>query len=248
MTDFHAGALRRAVFVFCAAVVTLGATSPGNASTFNYSYFGPHYSSSQTYIESSSNVEISEAYGGYPKFWQPIVGGETFETTTPGVITYKFDFATSNPGEVVLGADLYATLYSYKQAYSTGHTFLYGSMNGSDWDLLFEAPPPTVRGGVTGGAFNGPLGASLLGGTELWLKVELYSFGVQAAQGGSNTNTAQHSRWSIGQPEVFSLAVELGEAPSGGGLDVVPLPAGLPLLLGGLLTFGVFRRRARRET
>ena len=57
---------------------------------FEYSYGDPYLGTSQTYIDSTSNAVLSTE-ANY-KYWKPNTGASTLAATTPGVVTYHFDF------------------------------------------------------------------------------------------------------------------------------------------------------------
>jgi hypothetical protein len=156
--------------------------------------YDPEAADSQIYIQSTSNA-IIRTEGGF-RFWQPEVGGETFATTTPGVVTYRFPF-----DRPVVAARGGFGIFTFHWSYSRGHGFLYGSTDGVEWELIAETEPPEYGGwNRNGNSFEVP--ESLLGGTELWFKAELYSYGSSAPNGGGSTNTAQLGRYEIASDPV----------------------------------------------
>lgn len=155
---------------------------------FSYSYYDPSASGASDHIVSVSNAVLYTE--GAVKAWIPKAGSLTYETTTPGVITYRFDFQGT-----VADAQLFMRTSTFHWSYSEGHAFVYGSRDGETWVQLTETLPPAFGAANTQVASSVP--ASLLGGQSLWFKVELYSYGTSAAQGGVWTNTAQHSRYDV---------------------------------------------------
>lgn len=230
-TRVHAAAL-------AASAIGLLAAGDVAAASFTYSYSNPYNANADDYIHSTSNIHLYTE--GTVRVWIPVTGGATFATTTPGVITYRFDFGS----EVIGSASLLARNPTFHWTYSQGHNFLYGSKDGAAWVELLDVPPPAY-GQANGGVYNGPLPDSLLGGSELWIKAELYAYGPNVACcGDAGRNTAQHSRWdtSSGQAaQTFRLDVDFAQAPA----PAVPLPATLPLLGAGLGAIGLLRRRVR---
>ncbi len=219
-----------------ALVTTVGLGTGAMAASFSYSYANPYDANAQTYIHSTSNISLYTE--GTVRMWKPNVGGPTLATTTPGVLTYKFDFGT----EIVESAKLLTNNPTFHWNYSRGYNKFFGSKDGVVWEELLEVTTPAFAT-ANSGVFNNFLPSSLLGGTQLWFKAELYSFGRLASSGGILTNTAQHSRWDVGQgssAKTFALDVDFKAPPA------VPLPAGLPLMGSGLLIFGLLRRRARK--
>jgi len=164
--------------------------------------YDPEAADSQLYIESTSNAIIRTE--GQFRFWQPEVGGETFATTTPGTVIYRFPF--DRPIAAARGG---FGIYTFHWSYSRGHGFLYGSSDGASWELIAETEPPEFGGwNRNGNSFEVP--ESLLGGTELWFKAELYSYGSSAPNGGGSTNTAQLGRYDIaGDPVTAWFQVDL---------------------------------------
>ena len=223
-----------------AAVAIIGAAcavaAPSSASIFSYSYGNPYAFDAQTYIHSTSNIHLYSE--GTVRAWVPITGGATEATTTPGEIIYKFDFGS----DIVESANLRTNNPTFHWNYSRGHNYFYGSKDGQTWVELLDVTTPAF-GSANSGFFNDLLPASLLGGTELWFKAELFSFGSNVGCcGAAGRNTAQHSRWDTGQganAETFALNVEFQQASP----STVPLPAGFPALLLGLAALGFVRRK-----
>ena len=228
--------IRQARAAIASAAVALAALAlPASGATFSYGYSDPGAEAADDFIVSTSNV-LLYTEGSFRQYI-PVTGGTTFAATTPGVITYRFDFGS----DIVDSATLLTRNPVFTQSYSRGRNRIFGSRDGASWELLYEVlspdPPPFEVG--TGGGFNGPLPASLLGGTELWFRFDLYSYGPDVGCcGDAGRNTAQHSRYRIGSgTETFRLDADLADPPP------VPLPAALPLLLAGLAGFAAVRRR-----
>ena len=199
---------------------------------FAYSYSDPNNFSAKTYIHSVTNATVYSE--GTVRAYIPIAGGATEGATTPGVITYKFDFGT----ETVAAANLRTNNPTFHWNYSEGHNYFYGSKDGSTWIQLLDVTTPAFGGANSGGFYNA-LPASLLGGTELWFKAELFSFGSNVGCcGAAGRNTAQHSRWDTSQgstAETFKL--EVVYAPP------VPIPAAAWLFGSALLGLGALKRK-----
>lgn len=175
-------------------------TPPGY--DFRFAYADPTSPNAAAFITSATNATVFDE--GLVRYWKPGVGGKTFETTTPGVITSHFAF-----DRPIVGGRLFTTIASFHWSYSRGHTFLYGSTDGSTWQKLSEVPPPDLGTGK-GGGWNGPLPELFIGATDIWLQARLYSYGPSAPSGGVYTNTAQMSRWDKRQlPGTFDLMVDL---------------------------------------
>jgi RimJ/RimL family protein N-acetyltransferase len=92
-------------------------------------------------------------------------------------------------------------IFTFHWSYSRDHGLLYGSTDGASWELIAETEPPEYGGwNRNGNSFEVP--ESLLGGSELWFKAELYSYGSSAPNGGGSTNPAQLGRYEIARDPV----------------------------------------------
>lgn len=228
--------MKRATSSLFAAVLVAGLqySACAGAYDFSYSYADPSLAASQTYIASSSNVSL--LYEAPVWYWHPTAGGSAFANTTPGVIVYHFPFA-----QAIEEAYLYSHNPTFHWSYSQGHNFLWASSDGSNWVQLLDVAPPAF-GGANGGYFNGLLPSAVLGDTDLWIKVELYSYGLGVdCCGPYGTNTAQHSRWGPQSSDAFRLGINF--ASVGPPTPSVPEPGTLALFGIGLALLAASRRR-----
>ncbi|WP_279247206.1 VPLPA-CTERM sorting domain-containing protein [Candidatus Litorirhabdus singularis] len=221
-----------AVFTFMGSVLPAFAATTAGPFDFSYSYSNPYDSNAQTYIHSVTNATLySEST---VRAYIPVTGGATEGATTPGVITYKFDFGT----ETVAAANVRTNNPTFHWAYSEGHNYFYGSKDGATWVELLNVTTPAYGAANSGGLYDA-LPTSLLGGTELWFKAELFSFGSNVVCcGASGRNTAQHSRYDINQsPTTETFKLEVVYVPQ------VPLPAAAWLFGSALLGLGAMKRK-----
>ena len=170
------------------ALVALAALATNAWADFSYSYGHPQTPLTDGYIVSTSNVGLYSE--GSVRLWKPNVGGGTFASTTPGVVVYHFGF--DRPSAAI---DLWMNMPTFHWSYSRGHNRLFGSTDGSDWEMLADVPPPAFGQARDLGTVDIP--DSLLGANDLWLRVELYSYGSSAHRGDVFTNTSQLSRYDV---------------------------------------------------
>jgi len=201
------------------------------AATFDweYMYGNPYDAASQTYITSTSNAVLYTE--GTVRLWKPIVGASTEAATTPGIINYHFDF-----GQATTDLLLWMNMPTFHWSYSRGHNFLYGSTDGATWTQLAEVTTPAFGTAHDLGTVTLP--GSFLGTSELYLRVELFSFGPSASVGSVLTNTAQLSRYDVNaRNTAFRLQANFQPTAS------APEPGTISLGLLGLMGVGLSRRR-----
>ncbi|BCG62665.1 MAG: hypothetical protein methR_P0313 [Methyloprofundus sp.] len=164
------------------------------AADFSYTVHSPLSENADDYIVNIHNAEIQTE--GSVIYWKPAVGTATFDRASAGEITYHFELE-----QPIAEARLFTRVSTFHWTYSQGHNFIYGSTDGITWQLLSEATPPEFGTSNTQ-PFNGVLPENFVGSKNIWLKIELNSYGTNAQQGGIWTNTAQHSRYDINNDNV----------------------------------------------
>jgi hypothetical protein len=170
--------------------------------TFSYGFGSPESVNALDYVAATSNAEVAHEEEG--RYWRPMVGAQTLAATNPGVVTFHFPFDGS-----IVGGRLLVVLTNFHFTYSQGHSYLYGSTNGVDWQLLSEIEPP-AQGGYNQGGWNGDLPDMFIGASDIWLEARMFSYGPRAEEGGVWCNTAQLCRWDPSHTgNTFELEVEL---------------------------------------
>lgn len=182
---------------------------------WQYSYGHPGGQDGKRYLFSVDNAEVVFEDPVY--YWKPALGAVK-QGERPGVIVYRFGWERP-----LADARLFIYLPTFHWAYSKGHNKLFGSRDGIDWIDLLDVQPPEF-GGVNNGTYDQQLPEWLLGGNELWLKVQLDSYGPKAHQYPVAANTAQLNRYQKGSTaDTFRLEVNFAPSTSSA---VPPFPAG----------------------
>ena len=181
---------------------------------FTYSIKDPREAEAQQYVISKSNISLLTE-GSNTTYWHPDVGSESRETSPPGVIIYHF------PLDVPIAeANLFIRTDTYHWSYSKGESIISVSSDGQNWTQLKETLPPEY-GEWNSGSYNGLLPMSFVGERDIYIKVELYSYGPTASYGGVRTNTAQHLRYDADRDN-YTLKLEVKDTFSNGGISFDP--------------------------
>lgn len=174
---------------------------------FSYSISDPSASTADEYIVSKSNVKIID--DGTFVYWKQDVGTALLEESEPGTIIYKFDFQ-----KPIAQGNFFTRITTFHWSYSKGHSFIYASKDGIDWIKLAEATPPPDNGGYNIQYYNDALPSEFIGVQQVWIKIELNSYGTNASYGGAMTNTAQHLRYEKSKDNTtFRLEVDFDPEP-----------------------------------
>jgi hypothetical protein len=131
--------------------------------TFTYSYSDVFEASAEDHLVNQSNVQkINE---GIVHYYSPITPG------TPASLTYHFDLSGT-----ITDASLFAHLASFNfGGDSFGFGSLWGSTDGTTWQLLMDAPTPS--GIAQGHFYDQSLPTSLLGDSDMWIQVRMQASG-----------------------------------------------------------------------
>lgn len=196
--------------LICLALLT--APSWASAADFSYEIYDPREDSADDYIVSSQNLVIVAE----PDF----VYWRTSNSTEPHVLLFHFPFDREvDTANLAVRTD---TFNWNRDAY----TRIEASKDGTNWVLLLETGPPDY-GGWNSGTYSGDLPASLLGGTDIYVRVTLSVYLTSGAPANSNNAQALRHQPSVNN-RTFALNVDFkGSQAETGGL---PLAAILMLL------------------
>ena len=159
---------------------------PALAADFDYRFVHIFSTNSDAYVVATTNIQ-KRAEGGNIRYYHPI------NNSQDASITYRFDFCTP-----VTNAYLYANLYAVKfNASQYGRGSLWGSTNGSDWQLILDMPTPSFDGRAI---HTNNLPSTLTGSRSIWLQARLYTVGWNI--------TAQWLRW-LDVPNIFVFTADL---------------------------------------
>ena len=191
-----------------AMVLFMGVTDVGVSwADFSYVIRNPKLKSAEQYVVSRSNISVRTE--GDSTYLCPEKGAATLAASPPGVVVYHFSFA-----DPISEASLFVRTDTFHWKYSQGHSYVYASVNGRSWIKLAEAPPPEYGKWRSGNA-SCSLPAVFIGKKDIYVKVELYSYGPSASSGGAWCNTAQHLRYDKNSDNVtFQLEVKNAGAPT----------------------------------
>jgi len=157
---------------------------------------------------------------------------EDLPNDVQGLLTLRFDFPKPTASAFLL-AETVASNYGPRGDY--GFCSIWGSKDGTNWQLLQDNPIPGGNPISSDLFYNQLLPASLLGGNSIWLQVRMqeHNAGPDIQPPTSSFADAQFSRFEQSGSNLFELDVSL-----------VPEPATSALL--GLGLGGMVVRRLRR--
>ena len=195
------------------ASVVLFSICHGYGLSFTYSYSDVFDASAEDYLVSQSNVQkVNE---GIVHYYSPIT------PDTPASLTYHFD---------LLGTIRHGSLFAHLGSYNFGGGLfgfgsLWGSTDGTSWQLLMDAPTPSSI--AQGYFYDQNLPASMLGDSDIWIQARMQASGWNIL--------SQFSRTDVNVPiEIFRF--EATVAP-------VPDASNTLVLLGGAFLFLMGIRR-----
>lgn len=176
------------------SVLTLSVTG-----TFSYSFTNVAAANADQFLVSSLGVQkYTEAFAPGNNYWGPSGDGST------GTLTYNFAFPLGTPSRMSLNASTPTWDFTRESGgIGRGAAAVEVSKDGVAWTTLRNDVEPTVRFTTLSESWsiNGDLPSSVVGGTNLWLRIKLYAEG---ATGGYTTAQFARSVPSATTP-VFQL-------------------------------------------
>ena len=179
---------------------------------FAYAFSDPGAPGALAFVDSFSNATVSYGYSWWGgdfldiwREWVPLTGGEDFDATTPGVITFHFAF-----DRPVTGGSLLLPFVTERRSWGdTGHAFLYGSTDGSNWQLITDTTP-AEGSTIQYGGWYWSLPELFIGATDVWLQARLYAYGPYVADGLPYTDVAAMCPYDARKGDnTFELVVDL---------------------------------------
>ena len=155
------------------------------------------------YIVTTNNVQrVMEAFGHCANYWAPVKDGEV------GTLVYRFPFGASK----VKRAHFSCVSHSWdfegsKQGKGRGAVAVGASRDGQDWVWLHGSLHPQPKWGGAA-LYYEDLPEAVLGGTDLWLKIELMTLNTPPDAGYS---TAHHAGSLPKNRNAFDLKVVLAK-------------------------------------
>lgn len=161
---------------------------------FQYGFQNIFATNALNYVVEQNNIERTTEAGSGFTYWNPINNG------TPATLTMKFTFPQPT-AEIFLNAVL--TSYNFSSGeYGSGS--LSGSIDGTNWLLLLNAPTPaSISGGYD---YFTNLPSALLGTKQIWIQAQLQTTG--------NNIMAQYLRQQTGTNDIFDLDVNYAPSSS----------------------------------
>jgi serine/threonine protein kinase len=162
---------------------------------FSYGFKTIDDAEADRYVVGQRNVRKYSEWQNPPiTYWGPS------DNDAPATLTFRFDFAAPASG-ILLKAQLNSA--NKNDGSASGSCSLWGSTNGTSWELLLNDPQP-FPGHFFQLYYNQPVPASLLGSASLWLQVRMQETGALPGVWAQ----AQFSRLDPAEPgNIFQLNV-----------------------------------------
>jgi len=201
-------------------------SSSASAWDFSFGYQNVFDANADLYIVGQQNVRKYMEWQSPPAtYWGPSAND------VQGFLTLRFDFAKPTASAFLL-AETMASNYGPRGDY--GFCSIWGSKDGTNWQLLQDNPIPSGNPISSDLFYNQLLPGSLLGGNSIWLQVRMqeHNAGPDIQPPTSSFADAQFSRFEQSGSNLFELDVSL-----------VPEPAASALLALGLCAMAIRRLR-----
>ncbi|PWU18306.1 MAG: hypothetical protein C5B50_09535 [Verrucomicrobia bacterium] len=218
-------------FTFLALV----GVNSASAWNFTYTYQTVNSANSSNYIVGMQHIQAYNEWTG-SSYWGPNAND------VQATITSKFTFSAAST-EIFLNTRLQAYNWAGNGRSDYGFTSLWGSTDGSNWQLIVDDPTPAAYGAVNNVVYNQDLPSNFLGNTTLWLQVRMQQhaaplFAPGDAAGFTDSQYSRYDGPGINPPSTGNI-FELDA-------NVVPEPVGWQLIGLGLGMSGYVFRRKRR--
>ncbi len=198
-------------------------TTAARAWDFSYSYHTVNDAGALTYVVGQQNIARYNDWTG-SSYWGPTVNDQQ------ATLTSRFTFSGPT-AEIFLHARIQAyNWYTPGGRIDYGFASLWGSTDGSSWQLLLDAPVPANLS-MSDLVYNQDVPASLLGSNQFWLQTRLQQHGAMLFNPGDAAawTDAQFSRFDgpgVTPPstgDAFTLNAMLVPEPTLCGLLAVSL-------------------------
>jgi len=171
---------------------------------FSYGFQNVYSANADTYIVGQQNVtKVTEWQTPPYTYWGPTAND------VQGLLTMRFDFLAPTT-EIHLNAKITSFNTTGTSGFGYGSSSLWGSRDGSSWQLLLDNPTPP--NGTFGSelTYNQDVPSSLIGSSSFWLQVQMQQTGASGI-----AKDAQFCRTDSSTPgNIFQLDVQLVPEPS----------------------------------
>ncbi len=208
-------------YLLLSAAVAAGVLLPLHAisGTFTYNYQTVFDANADTYIVGRQNVaKYSEWQSPPVTYWGPSAND------VAASLTMHFSFAAPTT-QISLYATLLSANWQPAGRSDYGYSSIWASTDGASWQLLLDDPTPTGPAPIaTAGIYNQNVPNSLLGATDFWLQVRMWTTAslVDPNPAPYNWTDAQFSRYDPNNPPTsgnnFLLSVRTVPEPGAFGL------------------------------
>ncbi len=211
------------------ALISATAAVPGFAGGLVYTYQTVFDANADTYIVDQQNVKKYSEWQVQPvTYWGPSANDVNAS------LTMRFSFSAPT-AQASLNAELTAANWINGGRSDYGSSSLWGSTDGVTWQQLAIAEVATGAPFIgTNVVYGQNLPGSLLGGTQLWLQVRMFTHDSLVSaypDPAASWADAQFSRYDPNTPPVPANVFELN-------VITVPEPSSIALAVLALLGFG----------